>query len=330
MVSYAPLLANVHGRTELAGAPPPWHGMIYFDSSRVFGTVSYYLWKLFAANRPDRTVQTEVQSSANQPVPITGAIGVGTWNTSAEFKDIRIEKDGHVLVSSDFSKGTEGWRKNSGAWSVVDGAYRQSDEAVGLSRFGDSTWSNYTLTLKARKLHGAEGFLIAFGSKGQDQYWWNVGGWGNHEHAIEFNRNDVGEHVTGEVELNRWYDVKVELNGRRIRCYLDGKLIHDVTAPTPSSFFASAGRDEVSGDLVLKTINLSPEPIEAAINITGAAGITPQGQLTVLTSANLSDNNSLEHPTQIQPVTTEISLTEPRLTREFPAHSLTVLRLKTR
>jgi alpha-L-arabinofuranosidase len=271
-----------------------------------------------------------VQSGANQPLPITGAIGVGTWNTSAEFKDIRVEKDGHVLYSSDFSKGTEGWRKNSGAWSVVDGAYRQSDEAIGLSRFGDSSWSDYTITLKARKLRGAEGFLIAFGSKGQDQYWWNVGGWGNTEHAIEFNQNSVGEHVPGSVELNRWYDVKVQLDGRRIRCYLDGKVIHDVTAPIPSSFFASAGRDETSGDLVLKAVNLSPEPVDAAINVTGAPDISSKGQLTLLTSANLSDNNSLEDPTHVQPVTTEISLTEPKFTREFPAHSLTVLRLKTR
>ena len=40
MVSYAPLLANVEGRTELTGAPPPWHAMIYFDGTRVFGTAS--------------------------------------------------------------------------------------------------------------------------------------------------------------------------------------------------------------------------------------------------------------------------------------------------
>src|SRR6185312_8577611 len=53
MVSSAPLLANVDGRTELTGAPPPWHAMIYFDGTRVFGTASYYLWKLFGQNRPD-------------------------------------------------------------------------------------------------------------------------------------------------------------------------------------------------------------------------------------------------------------------------------------
>ena len=32
---------------------------------------------------------------------------------------------------------------------------RQSQQAVGLSFFGDEHWSDYTLTLKARKLSGA-------------------------------------------------------------------------------------------------------------------------------------------------------------------------------
>src|SRR5262249_45377233 len=112
-VSYAPLLANVHGRTD-------WHGMNYFDSTRSFGTVSYYLWKLFAEHRPTFTLGTDVELESVKPVPIRGAIGVGTWETSAEFKDIRVQKSGQLLYSSDFSKGDEGWKTNSGNWSVVD------------------------------------------------------------------------------------------------------------------------------------------------------------------------------------------------------------------
>lgn len=328
MVSYAPLLANVHGRTELAGAPPPWHGMIYFDSSRVFGTVSYYLWKLFGANRPDYTVPTRVTLGDAKPAAITGGIGIGTWNTSAEFKDIRVEKEGQVLYKSDFAKGTEGWRRQGGQWSVEDGAYRQSNDTVGMSYFGDENWTDYTLTLKARKLEGAEGFLVAFGHKGQDRYWWNVGGWGNREHAIEFNQNTVGEHVRGSVEAGRWYDVRIELKDRRIRCYLDGRLVHDMTAPVASKFFVDAGPDEAAGELVVKAINLSPEPINAALNVAGMTDFAPQARITILTSDQLSDNNSLENPFKVIPVTSVISVPGPEFNRTFPPNSLTVLRLK--
>jgi alpha-L-arabinofuranosidase len=210
-VSYAPLLANVRGRTD-------WHGMIYFDSTRAFGTVSYYLWKLFGRNRPDCTLATDVRMASSQPPAISGAIGLGTWETSSEFKDIRVEKNGQLLYASDFAKEAEGWKPEGGKWSVIDGAYRQAATAVGLSYFGDENWSDYTLTLKARKLRGAEGFLVCFGRKGQDKYWWNVGGWGNTEHAIEFNQNPVGPRIAGSVEPNRWYDLKVEVSGPLIRC----------------------------------------------------------------------------------------------------------------
>lgn len=327
MVSYAPLLANVHGRTELAGSPPPWHGMIYFDSSRVFGTVSYYLWKLFGANRPDYTVHADVTVGETKPAAITGGIGVGTWNTSAEFKDIRVEKAGQVLYESDFTAGSEGWRRQGGRWSVEAGAYRQRNDAVGMSYFGDENWSDYTLTLQARKLHGAEGFLIAFGRQGQDRYWWNVGGWGNREHAIEFNQNSVGQHVPGSVETGRWYHVRIELSDRRIRCYLDGNLVHDVTAPVASQLFVDAGPDIAAGDLIVKAINVSPEPITASLKLAGLTSLAPRAQVTVLTSDQLSDNNSLERPFRVVPVVGEMTVSGPEFSRTFPPNSLTILRL---
>lgn len=323
MVSYAPLLANVNGRTD-------WHGLIYFDSTHVFGTVSYYLWKLFSENRPDYSVQTDVTIRGDKLPPITGAIGVGTWYTAAEFKDIRVEQDGHTLYASDFSTNSAGWQEAGGRWSVADGAYRQSDDAVGLSYFGDESWHDYTLTLKARKLHGAEGFLIVFGHKGDDKYWWNIGGWGNHEHAIEFNQTPVGEHVPGSVELNRWYEIRIEVHDRQIRCYLDGQLIHDATAASPDHFFALAGRDAASGDIVIKAINVSPEPMNATLAVSGVTGLDPQARLTVLSSARLSDNNSPGHPGKVVPQTSRTIISGTQFEQVFPANSFTVLRVGTK
>jgi alpha-L-arabinofuranosidase len=304
--------------------------MIYFDTTRAFGTVSYYLWKLYSGNRPDYTVQTDVQFTPDAMGPITGAVGVGTWGTSAEFKDIRVEKNGAALFSSDFTKGDAGWNAESGNWSVVDGAYRQSDDANGLSYIGDETWSDYTVTLKARKLHGAEGFLIVFGRKGGDKYWWNVGGWGNHEHAIEFNQNSVGQHANGSVETGRWYDIKIELTGRQIRCYMDGNLVHDVTASSADRFLANAGRDEATGEIVVKAINTSAQGVKADMNILGVGGVASKAEVTVLSSAKLSDNNTLDDPQRIVPVNHEMEISGPKFDVEIPAMSLMVLRVKTK
>jgi len=319
-VSYAPLLANVHGRTD-------WHGMIYFDSLRCFGTASYYLWKIFAENRPSFTLQTDVQVAAAAPKPLTGAIGIGTWNTAAEYKDIRVEKNGELLYASNFSDSARGWKPEGGNWSVNDGAYRQADRVVGLSFFGDEKWSNYTLMLKARKLSGAEGFLICFARKGTERNWWNIGGWGNREHAIEFNQNSLGPHVPGSVEANRWYDIKVELNGRQIRCYLDGKLVHDEIAREPERFFALAGQDEAKGEVVFKTINAGIEPITATIDVAGAKLETKEAKLIVLQSEHASDNNSLEQPTRIAPIISSLLIRGNSFTHEFSPYSLTIMRM---
>jgi alpha-L-arabinofuranosidase len=330
MVSYAPLIGHVEGRTELTGAPPPWHAMIYFDGTRAFGTVSYYLWKLFGENRPDQMVHAEVTYPDAKPLVVAGQVGVGTWGTSAEFKDVKIEKDGRTLYTSDFTKGTEGWSTDNGRWSVQDGVYRQERRMNAFSYFGEENWTDYTLTLKARKLSGGEGFMIVFGRKGADRYWWNLGGWGNQEHGIEVNQSPVGQRVRGTIETNRWYDIKVELNGRRIRCYLDGQLLHDAEAPEQQRFFATAGRDEKKKEMVMKFINYSSDPQPASLDLSSFNVARPKAQLTLLTSAQLNDNNSLETPTKILPVTSEVTLSGNTLSHQFPANSFTVLRFKTK
>lgn len=329
MVSYAPLLANIEGRTELTGAPPPWHAMIYFDANNVFGTASYYLWKLFSANRPDHTLQTDISYPGAKPLAVTGQIGLGTWADTAEFTDINVEQNGKILYASDFSGSREagGWKPEGGHWSVSDGVYRQSQMGQGFTYFGDEHWTNYTLTLKARNIGGSEGFLIIFGRKGGDRIWWNLGGWGNTQHAIEHNQNIVGKAVSGRIERNHWYDIKVELSGDRMRCFLDGKLVQDADLPREQNLFSVAGRDDKSGDLVLKTINLNNEPVSAAWNLSGIKMLGAKGELTVLTSGSLNDNNSLAQPTMVQPVSNLVSIPGGQFASELPARSLTILRL---
>lgn len=328
MVSYAPLLGHVEGRTELAGAPPPWHGMIYYDSTRVFGTASYYLWKLFHTNRPSVNVETTVRTGSAQNPGITGGIGVGTWGTSAEFRDVRVEKAGKTVYASDFQTNVTGWTTEGGRWSVEDGALRQAGNVNGFQYFGAEDWSDYTLTLKARKLRGPEGFLIVFGHKGGDRYWWNLGGWGNTQHGLEMNQKLVGRAVPGNIEAGRWYNVRVEVSGRQVRAYLDNKLVHDETAELPERLFAIAGRDEATGELIVKVINPTSEAMTTTLTIAGTGGIAADARATVLTSARPDDTNTLDNPRNVTPITQSITNAGTKFEHAFPPYSLTILRLK--
>ncbi len=162
---------------------------------------------------------------------ISGLVGVGTWSTQAEFKDIKVTKDGKTLFESDFSRGMQGWKTPRGHWEVVNGALRQtSSDPNTRALIGDPSWSDYTLTLKARKLGGAEGFLVLFGMPTPDaraNSWWNLGGWGNTAHGIQ--SPQVPERrLPGSIVNDRWYDIKIELEGNTIRAYIDNQLVQTV------------------------------------------------------------------------------------------------------
>ncbi len=180
-------------------------------------------------------------STAQAADGISGMIGVGTWATQAEFKDIKVTKDGRILFASDFSNGMGDWRTSRGEWKVIDGALRQtSNQTDARALIGDPSWSDYTITLKARKLGGDEGFLILFGvPDSRSKSWWNIGGWGNTQHGIESPGTSSGR-VAGRIETGRWYDIKIELKGNTVRAYLDGQLIHETKRTPPQTNFGHA------------------------------------------------------------------------------------------
>ena len=179
MASYAPLFVNANHRH--------WNpDLIVYDSSRVFGIPSYYVQKMFSENRGDVVLPCAVEASLAEAPAESGKVGVGTWLTQAEFKDIKVTRGDQVLYACDFSEGAKGWKLLNGDWKAENGVLRQSGGAENLCAVvGDPKWDNYTYTLKARKLGGEEGFLVLVGvdSDGQKS-WWNLGGLGNKQHGI--------------------------------------------------------------------------------------------------------------------------------------------------
>ncbi len=324
MACYAPLFVNVNHRR--------WNpDLINFDSEKAYGLPGYYAQKMFSDHRGDVTLPVKVDSTNIEEAAPTGCIGVGTWNTEAEFKDVKVTApDGKVLFESDFSKGDEGWSfHGDGDWSVEDGSLKQGAVREFVRALaGDRSWGDYDLTLKAKKNGGAEGFLILFHIKGdEDRTWWNVAGWNNTQHAVELGGTMDSER--GEVETGRWYDIKVEVRGRAVKCYLDGKLVHDIknSMAVTSGLYASATRDSASGEVIVKVVNASAQSTETEINLNGIAGVKPGARAIVLTSENATDENSLEEPTKVSPKEEELKLDGPKFTRDLPANSLTVFRI---
>ncbi|MGC4042898.1 MAG: alpha-L-arabinofuranosidase C-terminal domain-containing protein [Armatimonas sp.] len=209
MASYAPLFVNTDNRAWNPDA-------IVFDSLRSYGTPSYWVQHMFSNNRGDVVLSSllEAPKPTGPRLELTGGgAGVGTWRTDAEYADLRINGQPVPIHPA------------SGQWEKTETGYRQTDTGEDRRAYAgtNSDPGDYTLTVRAKKRSGAEGFLVMFRVRNErDWYWWNIGGWGNTRHAIERSeggaKTTITREVTGSVDTDRWYDIKIECQGDKVRC----------------------------------------------------------------------------------------------------------------
>jgi alpha-L-arabinofuranosidase len=94
-----------------------------------------------------------------------------------------------------------------------------------------------------------------------------------------------------------------------------------------ANFYVAAARDDLAGEIIIKAVNPSQAPVEAAIQLEGVAGVGPTAQSIVLASGSLDDQNSFEDPVKVSPKTTQLGNVHAQFDYTFPAYSLTVLRI---
>lgn len=310
MTAYAPLFAR-YRFTQWRAA-----NLIWFDHKTVVRTPNYHVQQMFSLNKGDVYLrnETEIKASGRGESPAFGRVGVGTWLTSAEFDDVKVQCGERTLIDEPFAGAVEDWRVVSGRYAVRDGVYVQSDRETepALSICPTSVdATGMTYSLRAKKTGGREGFLILFGSRtAGGYYWWNVGGWGNTQHAIEKGGRDYRTGKTlvarrrGSIRSNVWYGIRIEITGGRIRCFLDNKLVHDVEAPRPRMGVA-ASREKAIGDILVKIANPMARRFRARISLRGVDAVEPTATLTLLTG-NRNDANDLGRPDRVKPVVSRI------------------------
>ncbi len=336
MASYAPLFAN-----EDAWQWRP--DLIWADSLHATPSVNYYVQQLFCENRGDVVLPTTNDAPVRDLLP-AGRVSVGTDTCSAEFKDVRVTQGNRVLLNSPLTSDARGW-SGSDTWKVADGAYQQSDPAVSsTSSAGELSWRDYTLTLKARRTSTSGALVIsvvddnthAQATRAQ----WILGGAvggptvadpTKPEYILQTHfaeQDTLVAHTPGALETNRWYDVKITVQGDHIECFLDGQRVHsaDVLHRRVPTLFTSAARDEQTGEILLKVVNPGEQRQQATIHLNGAAGLQGMGTATVLTGNN-DDEDTQAYPDKVVPVTTTFGGVRPNFTYTFAPHSMTVLRL---
>jgi len=102
-----------------------------------------------------------------------------------------------------------------------------------------------------------------------------------------------------------------------------------LSAVDGAKLYASAVRDNASGDTILKIVNGANAPAEVKLDFTGAQKIAPSAAVFTLAGGSGSDENTFADPKQVVPQESKLEITAPQFSHAFPANSLTVMRLKT-
>jgi alpha-L-arabinofuranosidase/regulation of enolase protein 1 (concanavalin A-like superfamily) len=333
LASYAPLLAN---ESNVQWSPDA----IWFDNDESWESPNWKVQKMFGNNVGDQVVPSTFDGAVNQPADIKGGVFLSTWSTAAAYDNVKVTANatGATLFSDQFADGSQ-WSPQSGTWAVDgSGRYVQSSTSVNDARSivtdaYSKDWSNYTLELDATKLSGNEGFLIGFGATGTNNfYWWNLGGWNNTRMALQ-RANGGGASEVKAVEntsitTGQTYHVKVVVDGHTISLYLDGQLQMTYDQSDASEkLFQVVTRDQATGDIVAKVVNNATKPVRTQVEVTDAQ-IEPTGTVIQL-AASPSATNTKANPDNVTPVQRPVSGLSNSFQYEFPASSVTFLRMHT-
>lgn len=323
MSSYAPLFANVNLKS--------WNpDLIYFDSSKVYGTPSYYVQKLFSQNRATDIVKSSMTQTSETVTPFpAGGIGVGTWITKSEYKDISITENGQT---KQITNPKSEMKQEAGSWEFEGNLLRQTSMETGTRCVFPSPHSReYTLKLKAKKISGDEGFLVTVGYRDSANYLWlNLGGWQNKQHGLEYavsgGKSEVGKRLEGKIEAGRWYDIQIDYSPNRIICKLDGQVIFDQKPVSAPRFFYTAGIDRARKEFVVKVVHGLGTSQKVSINVKGVqTGSSAIG--TVLANPDPQTENTLEKPKNVAPTEIKAKVESGSITFTASPYSLTIFRI---
>lgn len=341
MACYAPLFGNIKTNQWLPD-------MMFFSNNSIYGTVNYYVQQMFSNNVGTRILPSklEVTGTAKESA-LSGKVGLGSWMTSVSYDNLTVTSnaDNSLLYSTDFENEDtltlDNYNEHEGYWSVENGQLIQentdapADGNTGdVIYVGDTTWSNYTLTVDATILNGSEGFLIPVCVKDSgNNIFWNIGGWGNTVSCLQIvSGNAKSGQITGTVKnlvlkKGQTYKLKVVVENNTITCYIDDTLYVDYTQEAAESLYETASIDQ-NGDLILKLVNVTGQDIDVTTTLPDADKnrFSSSAAVTVLQGDSPSDVNSFEEPEKMIPSEKTLE-TDTQFVYTAPKYSVSIIRI---
>lgn len=303
LVCYAPLLAN----TDYVNWKPD---MIWFDNHRVYGSANYYVQKMFMNNTGSRLLEVNAEGlddtiTLGKPY-LTGGIEIEADRCGAEFYDISITDE-------------NGTRK-------IDSFSMYDD----VKAIGEVHSPNYRVEFTAKRVSGDKGFKLYFAKSDEKNFiQWFIGGWQNQDTEVNAQVNGRGsclDHNIFSVMTGREYRVCLEVSGREIKTYINGRQANTACdlRPEVKRLYYTASRD---GDTVyIKAVNVQDTPVTAKVCVEGAEKIS--ADVISLSDCSLESENNFSEPKRVFPRVNTLQSEHNTFDYTFRKYSVTVFVIK--
>ena len=124
------------------------------------------------------------------------------------------------------------------------------------------------------------------------------------------------------------YTLKLEISGRNIKTYVNGELYNDTTDRLPEleELYVAASTDSITGETIVKVVNLTGE--DKAVEIVLDGDVKTTAEVVALEGYELSAENSFENPDYIGLLRETRPVKNNKLGHLFEAHSVNVIVFK--
>lgn len=314
LACYAPLFANV----DYVNWKPD---LIWFDNHRVFGSANYYVQKLFMEHLGEYRLESRIEN-APEPVLLSGGAGgiTGEILLSGYESDIAYSN----ILFTDLETGE--------SREFADCITTEKNRRISLL---NTRSGHYLLTLDAEELAGYRGIQVIFGSRDQrNEFVWTLGGWQNQDNSLNQRIDGRGAEISQyafRLDRGRKYRLRLEVEGRHVKCTVDGKLYQDVESllPMAEALYVAAQERGDGREIIVKVVNVleKEQPVELVLD--GLAAGEYKVEQWRMSGYAPDAANSFEEPEKVSPSYAEsrelFSEGEPPLLRRtIPACSVTV------
>ena len=184
---------------------------------------------------------------ANNLKPLT--VGLGSWATQVMYDYIKVTElvsgRDKVIAEEHFNTDAmDNWEVHGGTWEMSNGSLCQTSDSNDcmITLKNIELPAKYKYNIRAKRTGGNEGFLAVVNFENESNWqWWNIGGWQNTKHCLEYapsgSENYIGDPVEGGIIVGDWNDIEIIVDNQYITCILNGDTVHKNVVNTKHNYW---------------------------------------------------------------------------------------------